>query len=86
LEGCPLAIPLALGSWVWVMGAEKLVSASPPKDGVPVEMNFFVGSVSVCDLTVSDVIESRLITPEDGKQVANHHAESRSRVSQKLVD
>jgi hypothetical protein len=41
---------------------------------------------SVCELTVSDVIESRLITQGDGKEAANHHAESRSRVTQKPVD
>ena len=40
-----LLIPVALGSWVWAMGLEKLFSRTPPNDGVPLGMNFFVGSV-----------------------------------------
>jgi hypothetical protein len=38
-------IPLTGGSWVWAIGLEKLFSHTPPKDGVALGMNFFVGSV-----------------------------------------
>jgi uncharacterized membrane protein len=40
-----LLIPLAGGSWVSFVGMEKLLSPTPPKDGVPIGMDFFVGSV-----------------------------------------
>jgi hypothetical protein len=38
-------IPLAGGSWVWFVGLEKLFSHTPPNDGVPIAMDFFIGSV-----------------------------------------
>jgi Predicted membrane protein (DUF2306) len=40
-----LLIPLAGGTWVWFIGLEKVFSNNPPKDGVPIGMDFFVGSV-----------------------------------------
>lgn len=40
-----LLIPLAGGSWLTVIGLEKLFSQNPPDDGVPIFMNFFVGSI-----------------------------------------
>ncbi len=40
-----LLIPLICGSWVWFIGLEKVFSRTPPKDGVPVGMSFFIGSV-----------------------------------------
>jgi uncharacterized membrane protein len=40
-----LLIPLVGGVWVWTIGLLKLFSHTPPKDGVPVGMNFFIGSV-----------------------------------------
>ena len=40
-----LLIPLAGGSWVWFIGLEKLLSDTPPNDGVPMGMDFFIGSV-----------------------------------------
>ena len=40
-----LLIPLAGGSWSWFVGLEKVFSRMPPKDGVPVGMSFFIGSV-----------------------------------------
>jgi uncharacterized membrane protein len=40
-----LLIPLIGGSWVFFIGLEKVFSRTPPKDGVPVGMSFFVGSV-----------------------------------------
>jgi hypothetical protein len=38
-------IPMAGGSWMWTIGLEKVFSQNPPIDGVPLGMNFFVGSV-----------------------------------------
>jgi hypothetical protein len=40
-----LLIPVAGGSWTWAIGLEKLFSDVPPKDGVPLGMDFFIGSV-----------------------------------------
>jgi hypothetical protein len=40
-----LLIPLALGSLTWLSGVQKLRSPVPPEDGVPAEMNFFMGTV-----------------------------------------
>ena len=40
-----LLIPLALGLLLLFSGVEKMRSPGPPKDGVPVGMNFFLGSV-----------------------------------------
>lgn len=40
-----LLIPLAGACWGWVMGLEKLFSQNPLDDGVPIGMNFFVGSL-----------------------------------------
>src|SRR5439155_2030760 len=40
-----LLIPLVLGLLLWVSGVEKMRSPGPSKDGVPVGMNFFLGSV-----------------------------------------
>lgn len=40
-----LLIPLAFGVFTWFSGIEKLRSPVPPKDGVPVGRNFFMGSV-----------------------------------------
>jgi uncharacterized membrane protein len=38
-------IPLAGGSWVWAIGLEKLFRHKPPRDGVPLGMDFFIGCV-----------------------------------------
>ena len=40
-----LLIPLLGGSWVWFIGLGKFLSRTPPRDGVPIEMSFFAGSV-----------------------------------------
>jgi hypothetical protein len=40
-----LLIPLALGSLTSLSGVQKLRSPVPPEDGVPAEMNFFMGTV-----------------------------------------
>lgn len=40
-----LLIPLAAGVLNWLAAIEKISSVGPPKDGVPVGMNFFLGSV-----------------------------------------
>jgi uncharacterized membrane protein len=40
-----LLVPLAFGLFTWFSGIEKLRSPVPSKDGVPVGMNFFLGSV-----------------------------------------
>ena len=40
-----LLIPLALGLLLWFSGVEKMRSLWPSKDGVPIGMNFFLGSV-----------------------------------------
>lgn len=40
-----LLIPLIGGSWLWFIGLEKVFGRTPPNDGVPVGMSFFVGSV-----------------------------------------
>ncbi len=45
LDWIALLIPLVSGTWVWAIGLEKLFSNTPPKDGVPIGMNFFIGSV-----------------------------------------
>ena len=38
-------VPLTLGILIWIGGLEKLRSHTPPDDGVPAGMNFFMGSV-----------------------------------------
>jgi uncharacterized membrane protein len=40
-----LLIPLIGGSWLWFIGLEKAFSPTPSRDGVPVGMSFFIGSV-----------------------------------------
>ena len=45
LDWLALLIPLTTGAWVSAIGLEKVFSNAPPKDGVPLGMNFFVGSV-----------------------------------------
>jgi hypothetical protein len=45
LDWLALVIPLAGGIWLWAIGLEKLFSHTPPKDGVPIGMSFFIGSV-----------------------------------------
>ncbi len=40
-----LLIPLAGGSWVGFIGLEKLFRHTPPIDGVPIGMDFFIASV-----------------------------------------
>ena len=40
-----LVIPLTLGLLTWISGLEKLRTLGPPADGVPAEMNFFMGSI-----------------------------------------
>jgi uncharacterized membrane protein len=40
-----LLMPLAGGSWMWFTGLEKAFSHIPPNDGVPIGMDFFIGSV-----------------------------------------
>jgi uncharacterized membrane protein len=42
LDWFVLLIPLAGGTWVLVMGLEKVFSRAPLNDGVPVAMDFFV--------------------------------------------
>jgi hypothetical protein len=38
-------IPLVGGTWICALGLEKLFSHTAPNDGVPLGMNFFIGSV-----------------------------------------
>jgi len=38
-------IPLVCGTWILAIGLERLFSHAPSKDGVPVGMSFFIGSV-----------------------------------------
>ena len=45
LDGVALLVPLTTGVWSWAVGLEKLLSHVPSKDGVPLGMNFFMGSV-----------------------------------------
>jgi hypothetical protein len=45
LDWVALLVPLAGGTWVWAIGLEKLFSQTPPEDGVPIGMSFFIGSV-----------------------------------------
>jgi len=45
LDWIALLIPLVTGTWVWALGLQKLFSETPLNDGVPVGMNFFIGSV-----------------------------------------
>ena len=45
IDWVAMLIPLAFGLLMWVSGVEKLRSPGPSKDGVPVGMNFFLGSV-----------------------------------------
>ena len=45
LDWLALLIPLAGGSWLWIIGLEKLLSRTPSEDGVPSGMTFFIGSV-----------------------------------------
>ena len=45
LDWVVLLIPLAGGSWIFAAGLEKLLTKHPPDDGVPLGMNFFVGSL-----------------------------------------
>jgi hypothetical protein len=40
-----LLIPLVGGTWIGGLGLAKLFGHTPPNDGVPVGMNFFLGSV-----------------------------------------
>jgi hypothetical protein len=42
-----LVIPVALGSWLWVIGLERVFSRTPTNDGVPAFMAFFIGSVAL---------------------------------------
>jgi uncharacterized membrane protein len=44
-------IPVVGGSWLWFIGLEKVFSQDPPDDGVPVGMNFFIGSVMLLAAT-----------------------------------
>lgn len=44
-------IPLAFGLLMWFSGIEKLRSPGPPKGGVPIGMNFFLGSVMLLAAT-----------------------------------
>jgi uncharacterized membrane protein len=46
-----LLIPLIGGSWLWFIGLERVFSRTPPKDGVPVGMSFFIGSVMLLAAT-----------------------------------
>ena len=45
LDWVAMLIPLGFGLLMWFSGIEKVRSAVPSKDGVPVVMNFFLGSV-----------------------------------------
>jgi hypothetical protein len=40
-----LLIPLTLGVLTWISAIEKLQTPRPPADGVPAEMNLFMGSI-----------------------------------------
>lgn len=46
-----LLFPLAGGCWVMFIGIEKIFSLNPPRDGVPIVMDFFVGSVMLLAAT-----------------------------------
>ena len=54
LDWAVLLIPVAGGSWAWTVGLEKLFRHNPPKDGVPLGMDFFVGSVMLL-ATLGDI-------------------------------
>ena len=45
LDWGALVIPLVAGAWIFGLGLRKLSSHTPPDDGVPLGMNFFIGSV-----------------------------------------
>src|SRR5215472_5892656 len=45
LDWLALLIPLAGGSWLWIIGLKNLLSHTSPEDGVPSGMTFFIGSV-----------------------------------------
>ena len=45
LDWGALLVPLVGGTWIWLFGLEKVFSHNPPNDGVPLGMNFFIGSV-----------------------------------------
>ncbi len=45
LNWVAVLIPLGFGLLMWLSGIQKIRSAGPPKDGVPVVMNFFLGTV-----------------------------------------
>ena len=45
LDWVALLVPVTTGIWGWAIGLEKLFAHTPPKDGVPLGMNFFMGSV-----------------------------------------
>ena len=40
-----LLIPLVSGIWLWALGLERLIRHTPSRDGVPLGMTFFLGSV-----------------------------------------
>ncbi len=44
-DWCALLLPLAGGIGLWIAGLEMVHNHTAPKDGVPVEMYFFMGSV-----------------------------------------
>ena len=45
LDWVVLLVPITTGTWTWAIGLEKLFQHTPPRDGVPLGMNFFMGSV-----------------------------------------
>lgn len=65
-----LLIPLAGGSWAWTVGLEKIFSHNPPKDGVPLGMDFFVGSVML--LAASGDIRMMMRSLSGQKRLVRH--------------
>ena len=45
LDWFVLLIPLVSGIWLWALGLDRLIRHTPSRDGVPVGMTFFLGSV-----------------------------------------
>ena len=45
LDWAMVLIPVAGCAWTWTVAAEKVFSQNPPRDSVPLAMDFFVGSI-----------------------------------------
>jgi uncharacterized membrane protein len=65
-----LLIPLVGGSWVLFGGLQKLFRSIPPMDGVPMGMNFFVGSVML--LAAAGDIRMMLAGVSGTKRLVRH--------------